>query len=83
MLDPDDVPAAARPGEVDLLLPVRDLGHLLPVRGRLDGRLPGVEDQSWRANQRPRPSIDRPGVVRDRAEGETLQGFCGEGRWAW
>ena len=31
---------AAWAGEVDLLLPVRDLGHLLPLRGRLDGRQP-------------------------------------------
>ncbi len=27
-----------RPGEVDVLLPVRDLEHLLPLRGRLDAR---------------------------------------------
>ena len=33
---------AARAGEVDLLLPVRDLGHLLPLRRRLDGRQPRV-----------------------------------------
>jgi len=31
---------AARTGEVDLLLPVRDLGYLLPLRGRVDGRGP-------------------------------------------
>ena len=29
---------AARPGEMDLLLPLRDPGHLLPVCRRLDGR---------------------------------------------
>jgi putative transposase len=28
---------AARPGEVELVLPVRDLGHLLPLRSRMDG----------------------------------------------
>jgi putative transposase len=33
---------AARAGEVGLLPPIRDLGHLLPVRGRLDGRAPGI-----------------------------------------
>ena len=33
---------AARPGEMDVLPPVCDLGHLLPVRGRLDGRHPRV-----------------------------------------
>ena len=37
---------AARPGEVDLLLPVRDLGHLLPLRRRLDGRQPRIRG-SW------------------------------------
>ena len=31
---------AAGSGEVDLLLPLRHLGHLLPLRGRLDGRQP-------------------------------------------
>ena len=30
----------AGPGEVELLLPVRDLGHLLALRRRLDGRQP-------------------------------------------
>ena len=33
---------AARPREVDVLLPVRDLGHLFAVRGRLDGRHPRI-----------------------------------------
>src|SRR3974390_2082509 len=31
---------AGRPGEVDLLLPLRDPRHLLPLRDRLDGRQP-------------------------------------------
>ena len=31
---------AARPGEVDLLLPVRDPRHLQPLRGRLDAGAP-------------------------------------------
>lgn len=29
---------AARPSEMDLLLPLRDFGHLFPLRRRLDGR---------------------------------------------
>ena len=33
---------AAWPGEMDLLLPVRDLGHLQPLRRGLDGRHPRV-----------------------------------------
>ena len=31
---------AGRAGQVDLVLPVRDLGHLQPLCGRLDGRPP-------------------------------------------
>src|SRR2546430_1619177 len=33
---------AARPREVDLVLPLRDLGHLLALRRRVDGRQPGI-----------------------------------------
>ena len=33
---------AARPGEMDVLLPLRHPRHLLPVRRRLDGRHPRV-----------------------------------------
>ena len=43
---------AARAGEVDLLLPVCDLGYLLPVRGRVDGRHPRVRG--------PGPGTDPP-----------------------
>src|SRR6202171_6037961 len=32
----------ARPSEMDLLLPLRDLGHLFPLRRRLDGRQPRI-----------------------------------------
>ena len=36
-----DITKLKGPGQVDLLLPVRDPGCLLPVRGRLDGGDPG------------------------------------------
>ena len=66
---------AARPGEMDLLPPVRDLGHLLPLRGRLDGRRPGVSGPGREADRRdlrqaghhPRPAEHprRPGFLDD------------------
>jgi hypothetical protein len=35
----DAAPAGEKgAGEVELVLPVRDLGHLLPLRSRMDGR---------------------------------------------
>src|SRR5664279_2764246 len=65
----------ARPGQVVLLLPVRDLGHLLPLRRRLDGRLPGVRGAGRdadppdlrQAERPPRPAdpARRPGQLDD------------------
>ena len=37
-----DITKLRGPAKWTLLLPVRDLGHLLPVRGRLDGRHPRI-----------------------------------------
>ena len=43
---------AARPGEMDLLPPVRDPRHLQPLRGRLDGRHPRVRRPGREAHRR-------------------------------
>ena len=43
---------AARPGEMDLLLPLRDPGHLQPLRRRLDGRHPRVRRPGGEADRR-------------------------------
>ena len=37
-----DITKLRGPAKWTLLLPVRDLGHLLPLRGRLDGRYPRI-----------------------------------------
>ena len=43
---------AARPGEVDLLPPLRHHRHLLPVRRRLDGRHPRIRRPGREADRR-------------------------------
>ena len=49
---------AARPGEVDLLPPLRDPRHLQPLRRRLDGRDPRVRRPGREAHRR-RPARSR------------------------
>ncbi len=45
---------AARPGEMDLLLPLRHPRHLLPLRRRLDGRHPRVRRPGRETDRRDR-----------------------------
>jgi hypothetical protein len=75
---------AARPGEMDLLPPVRDLGHLLPVRRGLDGRDPRVRCPGREADRRdlrqaghqPRAAEHprRPGLLDDLQAGRAAAG---------
>ena len=74
----------ARPGEMDLLPPVRDPGHLQPVRRRLDGRHPRVRRPGREADRRdlrqaghhPRPADHprRPRLLDDLQAGRAAAG---------
>ena len=78
---------AARPGEVDLLPPVRDLRHLQPLRRRLDGRHPRVRGPGREADRRdlrqaghhPRPAEHprRPRLLDDLQAGRAAAGRPG------
>ena len=53
-----DITKLLGPGEVDLLLPLRDPRHLQPLRRRLDGGAPR-ERRRWPSSSSPRPAREQ------------------------